>query len=44
MYQRFVGKLIYFKCNTRPDIIFVVRQLSKYNANPKKVTFELQKE
>lgn len=36
MYQSLIEKLIYFLCNTRPDILFVIRQLNKHNANPKK--------
>ena len=36
MYQSLIEKLIYFLCNTRPDILFVIRQLNKYNTNLKK--------
>lgn len=35
-YQRLVGKLMYFLYGTRPDILFVVEQLSKYNTNLRK--------
>lgn len=34
-YQRLVGKLMYLSCGTRPDIAFVVGQLSKRNADPR---------
>lgn len=34
-YQQLVGKLIYLSCSIRPDIIFVMRQLNKRNADPK---------
>lgn len=33
MYQWLIGRLIYLACRTRSDIIFVVRQFSKYNAD-----------
>ena len=32
-YQRLVGKLIYLICGTRPDIAFVVGQLSRHNSD-----------
>ena len=35
-YQRLIGKLMYLACGTRSDIAFVVGQLSKYNADPRK--------
>lgn len=35
-YQRLIGKLMYLACGTRLDIAFVVEQLSRYNANPRK--------
>lgn len=34
VYQRLIGKLMYLSCGTRPDISFVVGQLSKRNADP----------
>lgn len=34
-YQRLVGKLMYLSCGTRPDIAFVVGQLSRRNADPR---------
>lgn len=42
-YQRLIGRLIYLICETRPNIIFVVGQLSKYNANLKKSQFKTTK-
>ena len=35
-YQRLIGKLMYLACGTRPDIAFVVGQLSKHNVDPRK--------
>ena len=35
-YQRLVGKLIYLSYGTRPDILFIVGQLSRHNADSKK--------
>lgn len=34
-YQRLVGKLIYLVCGTRPNIAFVVGQLSRHNSDPR---------
>lgn len=34
-YQRLIGKLMYLSCATRPDIAFVVSQLSTHNADPR---------
>ena len=34
VYQQLVEKLIYLACGMRPDIAFVVRQLSRHNSNP----------
>ena len=34
-YQRLIGKLIYLACETRPDIAFVVGQLSRHNSDPR---------
>lgn len=31
-----MGKLIYFACNTRPDIVFTVEQLRKQNSDLRK--------
>ena len=38
-YQRLVEKLMYLSYGTRPDILFVVEQLSRHNANPRKRHF-----
>lgn len=35
IYQELIGKFIYLSCGTRPDILFVVRQLSKRNIDPR---------
>ena len=35
-YQRLVGKLMYLSYGTKPDISFVIRQLSRHNANLRK--------
>lgn len=32
-YQRFMEKLIYLLCGIKPDISFIIRQLSKWNAD-----------
>ena len=34
-YQRLVGKFMYLSCGTRPDIAFVVGQLSFHNSDPR---------
>lgn len=36
LYYCFIGKLMYLVYGTRSDIAFAVRQLSKYNSNPRK--------
>lgn len=36
LYQYFIGKLIYFTYGTRPNIAFVIGQLSKYNSDLRK--------
>lgn len=33
IYQRLINKLIYFVYGTRSDLAFIVRRLSKHNAN-----------
>lgn len=35
-YQHFISKSMHFIYGTRPDIVFAIGQLSKYNANPRK--------
>ena len=42
-YQRLVAKLIYLSCGTRPDILFVIGQLSRHNADPRKGHFQAAK-
>lgn len=42
-YQRLVGKLMYLLCETRPDIAFVVGQLSRRNADPRVSYFKAAK-
>lgn len=34
-YQRLIGKLMYLSCATRPDIAFVITQLSRHHADPR---------
>lgn len=43
VYQRLIGKLMYFSYTTRPDIVFVVEQLNRYNFNPRKDYFQAVK-
>lgn len=43
IYQRLVRKLIYLLGGIRPNIVFVVRQLSRYNANPRKDYLQVAK-
>lgn len=42
-YQRSIGKPMYLVYGTRPNIAFVVGQLSKHNADPKKVHLQATK-
>ncbi len=35
-YQYLISKLMYLAYSTRPNIAFIVSQLSKYNADPRK--------
>lgn len=35
-YQQLIGKLIYLVCEIKPNILFIVGQFSKYNANSRK--------
>ena len=32
-YQRLIGKLMYLACGTKPDITFMVGQLSRHNTD-----------
>ena len=34
-YQRLIGKLMYLSCRIRPDIAFVMGQLSRHNSDPR---------
>lgn len=38
-YQQLIGKLMYFTCETKPNIAFIVGKLNKYNADPQKDHF-----
>ena len=33
-YQRLIGKLMYLSCGTRPNIAFMVEQLSRHSSDP----------
>ena len=35
-YQRLIGKLMYLAYGIRPNIVFLIGQLSKQNADPRK--------
>ncbi len=35
-YQRLIRKLIYLSCSIKPDILFIIEQFNKHNANPRK--------
>ena len=43
-YQCLIGKLIYLSCGTRPDIVFVVRQLSCHNSDLHKEYLHIAKQ
>ena len=43
IYQQLVGKLMYLVFGTKPDIAFVVGQLSKHNVDPRKSHFRAAK-
>lgn len=34
-YQSLIEKLIYLACNTKPDILFIIGQLGRYNLDLK---------
>lgn len=38
-YQGFIRKLMYFSYSKRLDIAFIIRQFSRYNADPRKDYF-----
>lgn len=44
LYQRLIRKLMYLKCRTRPDIAFVIGQLSQYNSDPRAGYFCIAKQ
>ena len=43
-YQRLVGKLMYLSCGTRPNIAFVVGQLSRHNSDLRAGHFQIAKQ
>lgn len=36
VYQHLIGKFIYLASETKPNITFIIGQISKYSANPRK--------
>ena len=42
-YQRLIGKLIYFACETKPNIAFAISQLSRHNIDPQRSYFQATK-
>lgn len=42
-YQCFIDKLIYFACDIKPNIAFIIKQLSKDNTNLRKSYLQLTK-
>lgn len=40
IYQWPIGKLMYLVYEMRSEIVFVIEQLNKYNANPRKSLFQ----
>lgn len=43
LYQCFICKLMYLAYSIRPDIVFTIRQLSKYNSDAKKGHLQVAK-
>lgn len=43
IYQQFIEKLIYLMYKTKPDITFVVGQISRHNSNPRKKRLRVAK-
>ena len=44
IYQKLIGKLIYFLYSTTPDIRFVIKQLGKQNINLRKTHLQVVKQ
>lgn len=44
IYPKLVEKLMYLLYGTRPDIIFIIKQLSRHNANPRKKYLQIVKQ
>ena len=43
IYQRIIGKLMDLSYEIRPDIAFIIGQLRRHNADPKKRLFQVAK-
>lgn len=38
-YQQLIGKLMYFTYRTKPDLVFIISQLNRYNADSQRSYF-----